>query len=307
MTSTIVDRRAAAAGTPVRKSGVKPPNTHRELELGAIIDSYNQVTEKLKQSHEQLTCEVRRLRERLAEQDRELQRRRQLAALGEMAAGVAHEVRNPLGGILLYATMLEQDLQSQPSACRIASRIAAAARTLDAVVGDILAFANPQPPNRKQVVLDDVAAEVVELLRPRWADVGCEVRLQRADPPVVVPAEADQIQRALLNVASNAIDAAGQCGHVWITIRPAKPGERWAAVSVADDGPGVPEELTEKIFLPFFTTKDSGTGLGLAIVHRILEAHGGRVTIATPKEGGAVFTLWLTDHPDRSDETQEQN
>lgn len=267
--------------------------TGRELELGAIIDAYNEVTEKLKGSHEVLTHEIRRLHQQLEEKDRELERRNRLAALGEMAAGVAHEIRNPLGGILLYATMLMDDLKDEPETRRLAEQITSAVHSLDGIVGDILVFSNPQEPNRQPVDLDGLVGDVIDLLQPRWTDVGCWVGKLGGDEVVVGFGEASQIQRAVLNVVSNAIDAAGRSGHVWISLGGMKNDGEFVEISVADDGPGIPESLGDRIFNPFFTTKDSGTGLGLAIVHRIVESHGGHVRVSGRPGGGSVFTLSL--------------
>lgn len=274
--------------------------THREVELGGIIDAYNEVTERLKESHEMLTGEVRQLREQLREKDRELERGERLAALGEMAAGVAHEVRNPLGGILLYASMLERDLAGQPGPRGVAEQIAGAARKLDEIVSDILAFADRSELRCRPVLLNDLVLEVVELLKPRWMSMGCEVSLEVGSDCKTIEADAVQLQRALLNVVSNAVEAAGEGGHVWITIGGLDVGCGGAVVSVADDGPGVPAELRDRIFNPFFTTKDSGTGLGLAIVHGIVELHGGTVSVKDRAGGGAVFTVRLPEQQ-RSD------
>ncbi len=276
--------------------------TGLEVELGGIIDSYNRVTEKLKVSHDVLIDEVRRLTEQLEEKDRELRRRERLAALGEMAAGVAHEVRNPLGGILLYATLLERELDSQSESRRLAERIVSAGRHLDAVVSDVLAFSNPHYPQGSPVALNEMMAEVVALLQPRRVERGCSVSLDVPESLVVAVVEPAQAQRALLNVLSNAIDAAGGNGHVWITLHN-DGGDGFSRVEIADDGPGVSAEHVERIFNPFFTTKDSGTGLGLAIVHGIVEAHGGRVDVARRDGGGAVFTLWLPNGENRKPKT----
>jgi signal transduction histidine kinase len=266
--------------------------TPREFELAGIIDAYNRVTEKLKQSHETLTREVRRLRTQLREKDRELERRERLAALGEMAAGVAHEVRNPLGGILLYAQMLEKDLNGQNGPRRMAEQIASAARKLDEIVADILAFAGRCEPQCRPLRLRPVIEEVVQLLRPRWATASCTVDSHWNLPDDIIEADATQLQRALLNLIANAIEAAGSSGRVSIHVGPDDDPDRPIRIRVSDNGPGVPPELRDRIFNPFFTTKDSGTGLGLAIVHRIVELHNGRIALAE-RDGGATFVLSL--------------
>lgn len=295
-----------------------PELTLRELELGAIIEAYNDVTDKLKGSHDRLTTEVQRLRGQIEEQGRALERSERLAALGEMAAGVAHEVRNPLAGILLWASLLEKDLAGDPKRRRLAERISSASRNLDSIVGDVLTFAGHSTLHMTDVELGGLLSEVIDLLGARSSAAGCEVLYEEADDPLVIEADAGQLRRALLNIISNAIDAAPTGGHVWVgvegcklqveslggsrvqsnlqptNLQPSTPQPcNTVEICVADDGPGVAEELLKRMFDPFFTTKDTGTGLGLAIVHRIVESHGGRVTVGQREGGGAVMKLLL--------------
>lgn len=265
--------------------------TLRELELSGIIDAYNRVTDKLKSSHEVLTREVRRLRKQIDQKDRELERRNRLAALGEMAAGVAHEIRNPLGGILLYATLLEQDLVALDGPRRLATKVTAAARKLDEIVGDILAFATQSEPKRRRVLLDEIVTQSVELVRARSLAAGCTVQVAHGLPGVEVEVDAVQFERALSNVIANAIDVVGKSGRVWIRWSTSRTLDNRVTISIADDGPGVPDALKDRIFNPFFSAKDSGTGLGLAIVHRIVESHDGRISVRDRENGGAVFTI----------------
>lgn len=264
----------------------------REAQLAAIIGAYNQVTERLKRSHDVLIDEVRRLREQLAAKDLELERRERLAALGEMAAGVAHEVRNPLGGIVLYASMLEDDLRESPAAWARVRQISAAARRLDGIVTDILSFAGDGQLKPRRVDVGEAVGEVVRLLHSRWSPSGCDVRTRLIAGDLVVWADEGQLQRALLNVVSNALDAVGAGGSVWIDVGWDGAADR-VSIVVSDNGPGVPAAVKERVFHPFFTTKDSGTGLGLAIVHRILESHGGSIGVGDRDGGGAVFSLSL--------------
>ncbi|HUU83411.1 MAG TPA: ATP-binding protein [Phycisphaerae bacterium] len=264
----------------------------RERELAAIISSYNEVTERLKASHEMLTRQVHLLREELAEKNRELDRKERLAALGEMAAGVAHEVRNPLGGIQLFASLLERDLADRPKLRELAAKISKGVRTLDAIVGDILVFAGQGEARLEPVSLAAVLSETLDLVAPQRRARDARIHVDTEQFQVAVEGHAGQLQRALLNLVFNALDAAGEGGNVWITCRE-DPADEAVYVEVADDGPGVPPDMAQRIFNPFFTRKDHGTGLGLAIVHRVAEAHGGGVRVRNRPEGGAAFVLSL--------------
>ena len=267
------------------------PTLH-EPDLAAIISSYNEVTERLKASHERLTREVVLLRDELAEKNRELARKERLAALGEMAAGVAHEIRNPLAGIQLFASLLERDLADRPKLGGLAAKISNGVGTLEGIVSDILAFAGQREVELKPVQLAASVSEALELVAPRRSALQVEIHLDEDRFRCAVWANATQLQRALLNLLFNALDAAGDGGEVWLDCREDR-GAGLVHVSVADNGPGVSPEQSQKVFDPFFTAKDSGTGLGLAIVHRIAETHGGSVRVSRREGGGAVFTLSL--------------
>lgn len=285
MTARMVD---AHAGAATADGIVVDGLTHREVELGAIIDAYNRVTEKLKDSHEVLTREVRRLHDQLKAKDEELARRKRLAALGEMAAGVAHEVRNPLGGILLCASMLKADVAGAPKARKLAEQIVVASRRLEQIVSDILAFAGDGARQQRAVDLRALVTNVLTLLAPASEAAGCVVTMHCDEGAGQLRGDETQLQRAVLNVMANAIDAARS--RVWLEVQRVQAAVR---ICVADDGGGVPADSRDRVFDPFFTTKDSGTGLGLAIVHRVMEWHGGRVVIGDREGGGAEFTLIL--------------
>jgi len=267
-----------------------------DLELISIIQKYNDVTEHLKHSHERLSLEVCRLREVLHEKNRELQRREQLAALGEMAAGVAHEIRNPLGGIGLYASLLERDLEDRPKQRELARRISHGVQSLDTIVGDILTFAGNAEPAVSEVSCHELFASVEAATEAKAEARGVSIEFDRDAEPVSLRCDAYQMARALSNLVFNAIDAAGEGGHVWIRGQAgAATGQdgtaAWFDIRVEDDGPGIKPELLHRVFTPFFTTKHTGTGLGLAIVHRIAEANGGVVRAGNRAAGGATFCL----------------
>jgi len=266
--------------------------THRERELGAIINAYNEVTERLKQSHDQLRNEVVRLHTQLDEKNRELARRERLAALGEMAAGVAHEIRNPLGGIRLYASLLIKDLDDQPEAQRLAQKMSDGVTMLEGIVGGVMEFAGESQPDLEAVSLQRLVEEALGLAAPSITARCVEPRVSPIDVSVCVKADSNQILRALLNLLLNAVDAVdeGGCIEVWTQLDPSGAN---CEIHVADDGAGIAPELLNRIFHPFFTTKSSGTGLGLAVVHRIADAHDGSVRAKNRSGGGADFCLTL--------------
>lgn len=264
-----------------------------EEDLAVLLRSYHEVTDRLKVSHELLAREVCRLREELHEKNRELARRERLAALGEMAAGVAHEIRNPLGGIGLYSSLLERDLADRPRQRELAARISAGVRNLEGIVGDILAFAGDGVPQRRCVGADALVAGVLARVAPKAHEAGVEFDVDVCLSGVRLMVDGGQMERALLNLILNALDALAGPGRIWIRAGAACREEGTVSVVVEDNGPGIPPELRQRIFHPFFTTKETGTGLGLSIVHRIVESHGGRITVGQRDGGGASFVLVL--------------
>lgn len=268
------------------------PKIDDERDLAAVISLYNEVTDRLEHSHERLRGEVGRLREQLDEKNKELARRERLAALGEMAAGVAHEIRNPLAGIELYSSLLERDLKDMPKQRDIARRISQGVRNLEGIVSDTLAFARGADPQLEQVKLGVVLENVLVHVTPQADALGAVIHVDERLMECGCCCDARQVERALCNLVFNALDAAGRGGEVWIRT-PDDPDPESVEIVVEDDGPGLDEDLAHRVFNPFFTTKDEGTGLGLAIVHRICEAHGGTVRVGQGRAGGASFTLAL--------------
>jgi len=204
---------------------------------------------------------------------------------------VAHEVRNPLGAIQLYASMLDQDLRSLPEARRLVQKIASAVTSLDGIVSDILAFAGHERLAIQPLALARVIEEVTGLTAPLRGALHGTMHVSAAAEDAFVRADEREITQALVNLVFNALDAAGPGGQVWLDA--VEMGEGQIGIVVSDDGPGIPAELRQRVFNPFFTTKDTGTGLGLSIVHRIAEAHGGRIEVGDRPGGGASFTLVL--------------
>ena len=268
-------------------------------ELGAVLRECMSVTVRLQTTHETLQREVMRLRRELERKDRELERRRRLAALGELAAGVAHEVRNPLGAISLYSGLLRHEVRGTAGALELIEKIDAGIRAIDGVVQDTLALA-PRGGKCARCPLRSLYDGARDVALNHLQQRGVRLEARYDDPDASVYGDAAALQRVLINLLTNAADASPAGGVVHVRLSGGESG--LAKISVTDEGPGLPEDVLERIFDPFFTTKAHGTGLGLTIAHRLVEAHGGRLSAANRPGGGAVFTFALPMMTDK-DET----
>ncbi len=256
-------------------------------ELGRIILAYSEITEKLQASHDQLTRTVIALKQELSEKSRQLERKNRLAALGEMAAGMAHEIRNPLGGIQLYASLLAKDVKDRPDSLQLVQKISGGVKRLEGLVSQVLQFTREIRTSVVNADLADVVQQAVELVRRDGSEI--VVVGPQALPVLVDPLLLGQ---CVMNLVLNGIEAMGGAGQVNVSYATASADEaKQFKLVVQDAGPGIPAGAMDKIFNPFFTTKDNGTGLGLAIVHRIVEAHDGTITVTNPPEGGARFEI----------------
>jgi len=268
-----------------------PPASRLE-ELGRIILAYSDVTEKLQRSHAQLQQTVQSLRNELSEKNRQLERKQRLAALGEMAAGIAHEIRNPLGAIQLYTSMLCRDLVAMPPSLQLVNKISAGVKRLDGLVGLVLQFTREIEAHPVETDLADLVDQAVETASHTqnsehisWQIDGPRPLAARLDPLLM--------GQALLNLLLNAIQAMDGAGTItvsWSNIE--EPGQPLRIrLTVRDTGPGIEAAALERIFNPFFTTKETGTGLGLSIVHRVVEAHDGTIAVTNSPSGGAHFEI----------------
>lgn len=270
---------------------VNSEHAKRIDDLGQIILAYSGVTEKLQQSHDQLTQTVQALRLELSEKNRLLERRNRLAALGEMAAGMAHEIRNPLGGIQLYSSILAKELADRPQSLQLVHKIAGGVKLLDGLVSQVLQFTREITAHAVASNLAGVVDQAVDLASAtlQMRGVACHVNGPRPMPVTIDPLLVGQ---AILNLILNAAEAIGNGGEIDVRFGPPTDGDvRQFHLLVTDTGPGIPPEVLDRIFNPFFTTKESGTGLGLSIVHRVVEAHDGTITASNLEGGGAKFDV----------------
>lgn len=259
----------------------------READLATVLAAWDAATRRLEETHQSLRREVERLTDELAIKNRELARKNRLADLGQMAAHVAHEVRNSLAPMTLYLSMLRRRVAHDADAGEVLDKMVAAFTALDATVHDLLHFTADREPSRRAFpvarLLDDIAAS----LAPQTAAQGIAVRCA-APASLVAVADRDMVRRAVLNLVLNALDAMPNGGTLELAAAPSDDG---LELTVHDSGPGLSREVRRRAFEPFFTTKSGGTGLGLAIVYRIAEVHGGSVAAENRPEGGAAFIL----------------
>jgi two-component system NtrC family sensor kinase len=224
-----------------------------------------------------------------ARQEEERVRTASLAAVGELAAAVAHEVKNPLQGIAGAIDVLSQDYPPGNPHREIALEVNRQVRRLDATVRDLLVFARPQVPRKLRVEIAPMIERIRSVLREEPDLQGVEIELDLA-PGFTVAADPAMLEQVFLNLILNSAQAMPHGGKV--TVQARRRGVE-TEITVADTGKGIPAAIREEIFKPFFTTKHKGTGLGLAIVRKVIEAHGGRIAVESEEGVGTAFALTL--------------
>ena len=211
--------------------------------------------------------------------------------LGEMAAMVAHEIRNPLGGIKGFASLLQRDLKNDPELEQMAGYIVEGTDNLNRLVTNVLNYSRPIVPNIESTDLVALVKDLRQLISADHAvDPSVEIIIETAKPVLYAPIDPQFIQSAFLNLIVNAIQAMPQGGILKIIL----DEENGAAVlKVSDTGVGIQEDNLEKIFSPFFTTKPQGNGFGLSEVHKVIQAHGGTIDVQSAIGKGTQFTIRL--------------
>ena len=221
-----------------------------------------------------------------------------LAALGTMSAGLAHEIRNPLAGIKGAAQFLQGDANAD-EVTQFLEIIVSEVDRLDTVVTQFLSYARPFEIHRAPASLPELATRVVELVRVEGLPPGVSLELVADESLARTELDEGRIHQVLLNLIQNAVQAVGSEGRIEVRVRRGRlqtgslRGQEAAVLEVRDDGPGIPPDVQQQLFIPFFTTKPKGTGLGLAICRRIVEAHGGEIAVHSRPGRGASFTVRL--------------
>ncbi len=256
------------------------------------------VTENRRQSerYRQLAETLAETNRRLAEAQEEARRSERLAALGQMSAGLAHEIRNPLAVIRGSAETLQRKLQSaDPLTTELAGYISSEVNRLNTIVTRFLDFARPLKPRAQPQALTPLVERALKAVRDRWPEARVEIERHFAEPLPEVNVDPDLCEQVFTNLVQNAYEAMGSAGgKLRVAATAARSdGRRGVEVTFEDTGPGVPEELHEQIFNPLFTTKEHGVGLGLSIVSKIVDEHRGTLRLCRREGRGACFRVFL--------------
>jgi len=227
------------------------------------------------------------------------ERNQRLAAMGEMAVQIVHQIRNPMGSIELFASMLRRDLSGEPQTAELAAKVQQGIKSLNLIINNLLSFAKGAEPSVQAVdlpaVLDAVRREIEHLAASRG------VRLTTAVDPAatLVRVDPELWRQVLLNLAVNAVEAMPTGGELRFLVTREWPenGPSTVKTVVADTGRGMAPEVRERVFHPFFSTKDRGAGVGLALVHNIVKAHGGVIEVESTEGKGTTFTIRMPENP----------
>ena len=277
-------------------------------EAGELADSFNRMSLQLRAANEEIVSWARTLEDRVDQKTSELKRAHEhvllvekMATIGKMAAVVAHEINNPLSGILTYAKLVrkwiergEAESTKRTDAEQCLNLIADESRRCGELVKNLLSFSRTTPMNRQTTDLNAVIDRSVRLIAPQMEMKGVEVHRELSPDLPRVQCDPGQIEQVVLALAMNALDAMPRGGNLWISTR-ARLQSSEIAIHVRDDGSGIPAEILPHIFEPFLTTKETGksVGLGLAVSHNIIERHSGRIDVQSELGNGTVFSVTL--------------
>jgi len=269
-------------------------------EIGLLAESFNKMTEDLQKAHEELREWALTLEKKVEERTKELQEMQEhliqsekLASLGKLAAGIAHEINNPLGGILLYSHLLLEDLgNDSPYADNIKKIIKETTRSKEIVKG-LLEFARPKEPEKAVININDVILYSLGIFEKQALFQNIRIKKDLTDDSAKIVGDASQLQQVFMNIILNAAEAMNGEGD--LIVKTYVDGKGNVLAEITDTGCGISKENISRIFEPFFTTKPvgKGTGLGLAISYSIIKRHGGDIRVKSEEGKGTTFTISL--------------
>lgn len=239
----------------------------------------------------------------------EAQRNQRLRAMGEMAAGIAHEIRNPLASIELFASLLKKDLAGDPGTAPLVDHIRAGVKNMDRIISSFLLFAKSPRPSRQKCDVRQLLTDLLEASPDLELPENIRVVRQFAPGECWVSGDGELLRRVFHNLLRNGLQAMPEGGELGVSIEPAGTDDegwnvdhrRFVTLSISDTGGGIAAEHLEKIFDPFFSTKDKGTGLGLAICHNIIKAHQGTIDVESAIGEKTTFIVRIPGWDDELD------
>ena len=254
---------------------------------GSIFPLHLSVGEMTIDGERKFTGVLHDLTRRVALEE-QLREQSALAKLGEMAAMIAHEVKNPLAGIRGAVQVIGGRLPAASTDALMMKEIVSRIDSLDGMMKDLLLFARPPKPKRMPIDLVPLVRQTADLLK-RGHDAN-EVEIEVGGSAPLVSADPDMLKMVIQNLLINGAHAMHGRGRIRVGVDAV---DTWCRISIADNGPGIPDDVREKIFIPFFTTKARGTGLGLPTAKRFIDAHNGRILVECPPSGGTTVTISL--------------
>ncbi len=282
------------------------PNSNDEV--GELAHSFNEMSRQLSNARDEITAWNRTLEDRVLEKTSELKKAAErmlhvekMATIGKMAAVVAHEINNPLSGILTYSKLVKRwiergvfdDDAKRHEMAENLDLVAIESRRCGDLVKNLLSFSRSNPINLEWIQLNPIVDRVVKLAAHKLEMASIEIHVDSGADLPVVRADAAQMEQVLLALTMNAIDAMPHGGNLWISTGVTDHSE--LLMQVRDDGVGIPADILPRLFEPFLTTKDTGkgVGLGLAISHNIVERHNGRIEVDSKLGHGTTFNIYL--------------
>jgi signal transduction histidine kinase len=252
----------------------------RNDEIGDLGRNFNQMVRQLRESRD----EIQRLHQT------QMSRAEHLATMGELAAGLAHEIRNPLAGIAGVIDIIGRDLPASSPARAVVKEVRQEVMQINRIVSDLLECARPKPPETRLSDLNATVEHAVMFARQQALSKSIDVEFQRAPLPLEVEHDSNQVNQVLLNLLLNSIQSIEHSGKITVAV---ERHNTTAAIAITDTGRGIAPEHLPHIFRPFYTTKGNGTGLGLSLARRIVEEHGGRMEVSSTLGHGSTFTVFL--------------
>ncbi len=282
--------------TPIQQLIATMERAERGLEARAQVRSSDDIG-RLGEAFNSLLSKLERTRRRVERYHYEqMKRADRLASIGEMAAGIAHEIKNPLAGIAGVMQVLRKDLPAGDPQRAVMDEVLSQVERMDKAVRNLLSFARPPEPRMTVVDVNELIAKLLDFLSPQFAKSGVTADRRLAADLSRLVLDPDLLQQALLNIVLNAVKAMPHGGTLTVETRgepPAGGAAGAVTIIVTDTGEGITPENLNRIFSPFFTTRQQGTGLGLSITQRIVEQHNGEISVRSEAGKGATFTIRL--------------